>query len=103
MVKIDTHTALLQALIQGQSYGLELIERVAKSTNGRVRILQGSVYPVLRGMEAAGLVTSHDGEPLAERAGRPRRYYELTAKGLRAARSDAAALAGLLSPALETR
>lgn len=103
MVALDTQTALLQALIHGESYGLELIERVTAATKGRVRIGQGRVYPVLRDMEASGLVTSHDGEPLPERAGRPRRYYELTAKGLRAARADAAALAGLLAPALETR
>lgn len=101
MVALDTQTALLQVLIQGPSYGLELIERVASATNGRIKIGQGRVYPVLRDMEAAGLVTSHDGEPVPERVGRPRRYYELTAKGLRVARADATALAGLLTPALE--
>jgi PadR family transcriptional regulator PadR len=103
MVKLDTRTALLQALIQGESYGLELIERVAKSSKGRVTIVQGTVYPILREMEAEGLVRSWDGDPVAERAGRPRRYYELTAKGLRAARTDAGALAALFGPALEAR
>jgi PadR family transcriptional regulator PadR len=97
---LDTRTVLLQALVQGESYGLELIERVRKNTNGRLRILQGRVYPQLRALESEGLLESYDGEPLAERGGRPRRYYRLTAKGLRAAREDAKAMVGLLNPAL---
>src|SRR6266498_3024341 len=98
---LDTRTALLQALVQGESYGLELIERVKKNTNGGMKIQQGRVYPVLRALEADGLLESYDGDPLPERGGRPRRYYKLTAKGLRAAKDDAKVIAGLLKPALE--
>lgn len=97
---LDTRTALLQALVEGESYGLELIERVAKNSNGHLRILQGRVYPTLRDLEAEGLLASYEGPPLPERNGRPRRYYRLTAEGLRAARADAKAILGLLKPAL---
>ena len=100
MTAIDTKVALLQALIQGESYGLELIERVKKATGGRTTLMQGRVYPVLRQLESEGLLESYDGEPLSERGGRPRRYYRLTAEGRRAAREDAKALAGLLKPIL---
>jgi PadR family transcriptional regulator, regulatory protein PadR len=100
MTAIDTKVALLQALLQGESYGLELIERVKKATGGRTTLMQGRVYPVLRQLESEGLLQSYNGEPLAERGGRPRRYYRLTAEGRRVARDDAKALAGLLKPAL---
>jgi len=100
MASVDTKLALLQALVEGESYGLELIERVKEMTKGEVKIIQGSVYPALRELEDEGLAKSYDGEPLAERGGRPRRYYKLTASGQRAARQQATALYGLLKPAL---
>jgi len=95
---VDTRTAILQALVSGESYGLEVIQRVSTMTGGKVRLLQGRVYPVLRQLEADGFLRSWDGEPVPERGGRPRRYYELTAEGRRAARADAKAIAGLLMP-----
>ena len=52
MTQIDTKVALLQALIQGESYGLEIIERVKSQTNGQVVLLQGRVYPALRQLES---------------------------------------------------
>lgn len=102
MTAIDTKVALLQALMQGESYGLELIERVEKATGGRTTLMQGRVYPLLRQLESEGFLESYDGAPLPERGGRPRRYYKLTAEGRRTAREDARAIAGLLRPALGT-
>lgn len=95
---LDTTPALLQALLEGDSYGLELIERIKAATNGRVRLVQGRVYPALRALEQDGLLTGYWSEALPERGGRPRRYYALTAEGRRVARQDAKALAGLLKP-----
>lgn len=94
---ITARGALLQALVEGPGYGLELIERVLKRTNGRFKLGFGSVYPMLRSLEREGLLRSWDGEPVQETAGRPRRYYELTAKGLRVAKDDKKAVAGLFS------
>ena len=45
---ITAKAALLQALIEGEGYGLELIERVRTRTHGRVKLHQGSIYPALR-------------------------------------------------------
>jgi PadR family transcriptional regulator PadR len=95
MASVETKVALLQALIQGDSYGLELIERVKKMTNGSVVLLQGRVYPSLRQLESEGLLESYESEPMQERSGRPRVYYKITAKGLRAARQDAKDISGL--------
>ncbi len=73
--------ALLQALIEGPSYGLELIDRVEQAIQGQLKLLHGSVYPALRSLERDGLVRSYKGEPVSETGGRPRRYYELTGEG----------------------
>jgi len=99
-MNIDTRLALLQAFTHGESYGLEIIDRVKKLSNGKIKIPQGRVYPALRALEAEGLLESYDGPPLPERGGRPRRYYRITAAGERAARQDAKALYALLKPAL---
>jgi PadR family transcriptional regulator PadR len=92
---VSAKAALLQALIQGKGYGLELIDRVAERSKGAIKLGQGSVYPALRDLEDEGLVKSWDGEPLPERGGRPRRYYELTAEGRRAAVEQREAVVGL--------
>ncbi len=92
---VTARAALLQALIQGKGFGLELIDRVKERTKGAIKLGQGSVYPALRDLEHEGLVRSWDGEPLAERGGRPRRYYELTAQGRRTAVEQHEAVAGL--------
>lgn len=84
---VTVQGALLQALIRGESYGLELIERVEKHSKGQIKLHQGSVYPALRTMEDDGLVRSYDGESIPERGGRPRRYYVLTPKGKEVAES----------------
>src|ERR1700761_3814817 len=99
---VTARAALLQSLIQGRGYGLELIARVEQRTKGAIKLGQGSVYPALRDLEDEDLVKSWDGEPVPERGGRPRRYYEPTAQGRRAATEQRAAVAGLfgtLSPA----
>jgi PadR family transcriptional regulator PadR len=85
---LSARTAILQALIRGASYGLELIDRVRDHSGGVINLRQGSVYPTLRELERDGLVRSWEDNPLPERGGRPRRYYELTAEGLRVAREE---------------
>jgi PadR family transcriptional regulator PadR len=82
----ETTAALIDALVHGPGYGLDLIERVNKQTQGRLVLGQGSVYPHLRELEREGLLESYEGEPLPQRGGRPRRYYKLTAKGVAAVR-----------------
>jgi len=100
VISLGAKSALLQALVQGPSYGLELIERVYERTHGEIRIVQGSVYPTLRDLEKEGLVESYEGESLASRGGRPRVYYRLTAAGERTAKQQARAVLSLLRPAL---
>lgn len=99
---VSAKAALLQALITGPGFGLDLIERVKERTKGAVSLHQGSIYPALRALEREGLLRSWDGETTPERGGRPRRYYELTAEGRRAAYRDQQVFtAFILVPALE--
>ncbi len=92
---LSTKAALLQAL-GAPGYGLELIERIRRGTHGRLRLRPGSVYPALHALEQEGLVTVRRVRA-AGRAGRPRRYYELTLAGVRGAMAQRGALLGLLA------
>jgi PadR family transcriptional regulator PadR len=98
---ITAKAALLQALIRGPSFGLDLIDRVKQQTGGRLSLNNGSVYPALRALEREGLVKSYEGEAMPERGGRPRRYYKITGLGQKAAvqnREAAGAIFGFLVP-----
>ncbi|HSP82045.1 MAG TPA: PadR family transcriptional regulator [Myxococcaceae bacterium] len=98
---ISARTAILSVLTSGQSFGLEIIEKVRERTKGQILLNEGSVYPALKALEREGLVRSFTGEPMAERGGRPRRYYELTAEGRHTAQAQRTALLSLLVPTPE--
>lgn len=85
MQLIIPQAVLLQTLLSGPGYGLELIDRVKTQTKGHIQLNQGTVYPLLREMEAEGLLDSYEGDPLPERGGRRRRYYKVTPEGMQVA------------------
>lgn len=60
-------------------YGYQIAKRLADVGEGVLAGKQSALYPVLRNLEAAGLLASHV-EPSI--AGPPRRYYRITADGL---------------------
>ncbi|WP_163998694.1 PadR family transcriptional regulator [Pyxidicoccus caerfyrddinensis] len=92
---VTAKAAILSVLMSGKSFGLEIIDKVKERTGGSVVLNEGSVYPALKAMEREGLLRSFDGEPMPERGGRPRRYYELTGEGRRAATAQQRAVSGL--------
>src|ERR1051325_4929625 len=74
---------VLLALIRigDEAYGVPIYEAIEESSGKEVAI--GSVYVTLERLEKKGLVTSRLGEPTAERGGRAKTYFKVTAKGLR--------------------
>ena len=59
-------------------YGYEIAKRLQKANEGEALFKEGTVYPVLRALSAAGLLTSRI---VLSYAGPPRRYYRITADG----------------------
>ena len=68
---------VLHLLGQGASYGNQLMERVGELTGGLVAVNPNTMYPLLRALEADGLVAGAWEHP--ER--RSRRFYRLTEPG----------------------
>lgn len=73
-------TLVLQALLHGHHHGFDIMDATG--------LPSGTVYPILRRLDAEGHVRSRwEKEGLARREQRPpRRYYELTAVGRQVAR-----------------
>src|ERR1043166_1195889 len=67
-----------------EAYGVPISEAIEESSGKEVAL--GSVYITLERLEKKGLVASRLGEPTAERGGRAKTYFKVTAKGLREAR-----------------
>jgi DNA-binding PadR family transcriptional regulator len=84
---------VLHFLADGPSYGNQLMERVGEVTGGLVAVNPNTMYPLLRRLEAEGLVAAEWEHP--ER--RSRRFYALTAAG----RDRRAALAAEVAPRLD--
>ncbi|MBW3652950.1 MAG: PadR family transcriptional regulator [Actinobacteria bacterium] len=68
---------VLHLLGPGPSYGNQLMERVSELTGGLIGVNPNTMYPLLRALEAEGLVAGRWEHP--ER--RSRRFYELTPAG----------------------
>jgi len=59
-------------------YGYEIAKRLAKANEGTSIFKEGTIYPVLRGLSAANLLTSRI---VPSYSGPPRRYYRITDQG----------------------
>jgi DNA-binding PadR family transcriptional regulator len=71
---------LLAALEGAPRHGYAVIEALRQSTGGRLDLPTGTIYPALRRLEQAGLITGS----WSVVGGRRRREYRLTAAGTRA-------------------
>ncbi|HTV09371.1 MAG TPA: helix-turn-helix transcriptional regulator [Candidatus Aquilonibacter sp.] len=76
---------LLAVIRQGsEAYGRSILREVEEVFSGARSVAAGAVYATLDRLETKGLLSSKLGEGTAERGGRKRRYYRVTATGFRA-------------------
>jgi PadR family transcriptional regulator, regulatory protein PadR len=59
-------------------YGYEIAKRLANANDGTSIFKEGTIYPVLRALSAATLLTSRI---VPSYSGPPRRYYRITEQG----------------------
>jgi DNA-binding PadR family transcriptional regulator len=74
---------VLSTLEPGEAHGLEILHRLEQAGCGLLRLKEGSLYPALYRLEAAGAVKAvWEPQPHGRRGAR-RRIYRLTPKGQR--------------------
>ena len=59
-------------------YGYDIAKRLTSANDGKAIFKEGTIYPVLRAMSAAELLTSR---VVPSYSGPPRRYYRITDQG----------------------
>ena len=84
------HTQLLVlSLLAGEDmYGYQMIVELARRSDHTFEMKEGTLYPVLHGLERDGLVEAYQQEAPT---GRVRKYYHLTRRGAAHLQEEAAA------------
>ncbi len=80
--------------LDDDAYGVRIREEIAEHT-GR-STAPGALYTTLERMEDKGFVSSRIGDPTPERGGRAKRYYRVTAAGVKAVKRAQQAYQSLL-------
>ena len=78
MMALSTSMLLLKLLEEEDMYGYQMIRKLEERSNKVFSLKEGTLYPILHGLEEEEAVESY--EKCAE-TGRMRKYYRLTKKG----------------------
>ena len=76
----STTMLVLSLLSREEMYGYQMITELARRSDHTFELKEGTLYPILHGLEADRLVTVRERE--AE-SGRMRKYYRITKRGLK--------------------
>jgi DNA-binding PadR family transcriptional regulator len=80
---------VLLALADGERHGYAIMQEVAASTGGRIRMGPGTLYGTIKRLLEARMIEESDERPDPDLDDERRRYYRLTALGQRAVRAEA--------------
>lgn len=81
LVAASATPLVLSILVEGESYGYAIVQRVKELSDGQIAWADGMLYPLLHRLEDRGLVRSRWRR---SETGRRRKYYAVTAAGRRA-------------------
>lgn len=77
LLKGSTNMLVLSLLEKENMYGYQMIKKMSKESNNIFELQEGTLYPILHGLEANGLITSYWDETGTKK----RKYYSITKKG----------------------
>jgi DNA-binding PadR family transcriptional regulator len=73
---------LTVGILYNNAYGVSVKKEIEQRLSRKVSV--GALQSALKRLEDKGYLRSHEGEQTQERAGRPKRYFVITALGKRA-------------------
>ena len=85
LVAASAKPLILSILLEGKSYGYEIIQQVRELSNGQMQWKEGMLYPVLHRLEKQGLI---DSEWQTSDSGRKRKYYYIKEEGHKALKAE---------------
>lgn len=82
MGEFEEVVMLTVGVLYKEAYGISIKKEIENRTSRSVSV--GALQTALRRLETKGYLTSFEGESTPERAGRPKKYFQITALGKRA-------------------
>lgn len=73
---------LTVGVLYGEAYGVSIKKEIESRLKRSVSV--GALQTALRRLEDKGYLKSHEGEVTEDRAGRPKKYFEITSYGKKA-------------------
>lgn len=77
LLKGSTNMLVLSLLEKEDMYGYQMIRKMADESNNIFELQEGTLYPILHGLEEKGFITSY----WDETGSKKRKYYSITKKG----------------------
>ncbi len=77
LLKGSTNMLVLSLLEKENMYGYQMIKEISKESNNVFELQEGTLYPILHGLEEKGFITSYWDETGTKK----RKYYSITKKG----------------------
>ena len=87
---------VLLVLADGERHGYGIVQDIRTRTDGKVKLLPGNLYGVLRRLMDSGLLTESSRRPAEDLDDQRRRYYRITNSGKQILAADAARMKGLV-------
>jgi DNA-binding PadR family transcriptional regulator len=88
---------ILLALAEGERHGYAIMQDVASSTQGQIRMGPGTLYGTIKRMIAADLIEESDERPDPRLDDERRRYYRLTPFGRKVLAAEVKRLSNVVS------
>lgn len=77
LLKGSTTMLILEMLQNENMYGYQMIRKLSEKSEDVFALKEGTLYPILHGLEEDGFITSYWDESVAKK----RKYYAITEKG----------------------
>ena len=77
LLKGSTSMLILEMLQTENMYGYQMIRKLSEKSEKVFELKEGTLYPILHGLEEEGVITSYWDETTAKK----RKYYAITEKG----------------------
>lgn len=87
---------ILMSIAEEERHGYAIIQDVAASTNGELRLSPGTLYRSIQRMLEEGLIVESRRRPARELDDERRRYYRITPLGVTTARAELGRMAKLV-------
>jgi len=87
---------ILMALAENDRHGYGIIQDVAASTDGSLKLGAGTLYRSIQRMQEQGLIVETSERPAPDQDDERRRYYRITPFGTTVARAEARRLTQLV-------